>query len=109
MDESIPREAQAYYKRGVEARRLFRSHGLLEFARTQEIILRHLPAPPCTILDVVNAGRIVRTAIAYVTRVPPAASSSCQEPEFSRNRLLARPSASCHSIRRRTGSGYLFM
>ena len=52
MDESIPREAQAYYNRGVEAGRLFRSHGLLEFARTREIILRHLPPPPGTILDV---------------------------------------------------------
>src|SRR6266545_1202862 len=52
MGEPIPREAQAYYNRGVEAGRLFRSHGLIEFARTQEIILRHLPPPPCTILDV---------------------------------------------------------
>ena len=52
MDESIAREAQAYYNRGLEAGRLFRSHGLLEFARTQEIILRHLPPPPCTVIDV---------------------------------------------------------
>jgi hypothetical protein len=39
MGESIPREAEAYYNRGIEAGRLFRSHGLIEFARTQEIIL----------------------------------------------------------------------
>mgnify|MGYP003694160235 CR=1 FL=1 len=52
MGESIPREAEAYYNRGIEAGRLFRSHGLIEFARTQEIILRHLPSPPCTVLDV---------------------------------------------------------
>jgi SAM-dependent methyltransferase len=52
MGESIPREAEAYYNRGLEAGRLFRSHGLIEFARTQEIILRHLPSPPCTVLDV---------------------------------------------------------
>jgi SAM-dependent methyltransferase len=52
MDEPIPREAQAYYERGVEAGRLSSSHGLIELARTQEIILRHLPPPPCAVLDV---------------------------------------------------------
>ena len=52
MGESIPREAEAYYNRGIEAGRLFKSHGLIEFARTQEIILRHLSSPPCTVLDV---------------------------------------------------------
>src|SRR4030095_14282052 len=52
MGESIPREAEDYYNRGIEAGRLYRSHGLIEFARTQEIILRHLPSPPCTVLDV---------------------------------------------------------
>src|SRR4029450_7734588 len=55
MGESIPREAEAYYNRGIEAGRLFKSHGLIEFARTQEIILRHLPSPPSTAPSV--AGR----------------------------------------------------
>jgi ubiquinone/menaquinone biosynthesis C-methylase UbiE len=50
--EPLPREVQAYYARGGEGRRLFKSHGLIELARTQEIILRHLPPPPGTILDV---------------------------------------------------------
>jgi SAM-dependent methyltransferase len=49
---SIPSEIQAYYARGGEARRLFQSHGLIELARTQEIILRHLLPPPGAILDV---------------------------------------------------------
>jgi SAM-dependent methyltransferase len=52
MSEPIAREVQAYYARGGEARRLFRTHGLIELARTQEIILRHLPPPPATVLDV---------------------------------------------------------
>ena len=52
MGEPIAREVQAYYARGGEARRLFRTHGLIELARTQEIILRHLPPPPGAILDV---------------------------------------------------------
>jgi SAM-dependent methyltransferase len=48
----IPSEIQAYYARGGETRRLFQSHGQIELARTQEIILRHLPPPPGAILDV---------------------------------------------------------
>jgi len=48
----IPPEIQAYYARGGELRRLFQSHGQIELARTQEIVLRHLPPPPGTILDV---------------------------------------------------------
>ena len=52
MGESIPREAQDYYSRGIETGRLFRSHGRIELARTQEIILRHLPPPPGPVLDV---------------------------------------------------------
>ncbi len=50
--EPIPREVEVYYARGGEAWRLFKSHGQIELARTQEIILRHLPPPPGTILDV---------------------------------------------------------
>jgi SAM-dependent methyltransferase len=50
--ESMPREAQAYYAKGAEGGRLFRGHGTIELARTQEIILRHLPPPPRIVLDV---------------------------------------------------------
>ncbi|MCU0519934.1 MAG: hypothetical protein MUF84_04495 [Anaerolineae bacterium] len=39
----------AYYQRGSEAPRLLTGTGLLEFARTQEIVLRHLPEPPAVI------------------------------------------------------------
>ena len=52
MDEPLATEVQAYYARGGETRRLFKGHGLIELARTQEIILRHLPPPPGSILDV---------------------------------------------------------
>lgn len=50
--EPLSREVQAYYARGIEIGRLFRGHGTLELARTQEIILRHLPPPPGAVLDV---------------------------------------------------------
>jgi SAM-dependent methyltransferase len=48
----LPREVEAYYAKGIEVGRLFRGHGTIELARTQEIILRHLPPPPGTVLDV---------------------------------------------------------
>ena len=50
--EPMPPEAQAHYAQGAEAARLFRGHGRLELARTQEILLRHLPPPPGALLDV---------------------------------------------------------
>jgi len=43
----------AYYTRLPETERLTaRAGGALEFARTQELLLRHLPAAPATVLDV---------------------------------------------------------
>src|SRR5437867_9987016 len=52
MSEPIPREARAYYDKGREAERLFGGHGVIELARTQEIILRHLSPPPGAVLDI---------------------------------------------------------
>ena len=39
-----------------EAPRLSIGLGRLEFARTQEVIQRHLPPPPCDVLDVGGAA-----------------------------------------------------
>jgi len=50
--EPLPPEVRAYYARGGETQRLFKGHGQIELARTQEIILRHLPPPPGAVLDV---------------------------------------------------------
>jgi SAM-dependent methyltransferase len=42
-----------HYLRGEEADRLVTSgHGQLEFERTQEIVLRHLPPPPAVVADI---------------------------------------------------------
>ena len=41
-----------YYNRGREQNRLTQEAGKLELARTQEIILRYLPKPPSTVLDI---------------------------------------------------------
>lgn len=55
MDElppALPLEALAYYGRGREAVRLGEGHGVIELARTCEILDRWLPHPPATVLDV---------------------------------------------------------
>jgi ubiquinone/menaquinone biosynthesis C-methylase UbiE len=45
-------EVVAYYECGDEQDRLTASTGRLEWARTWELLQRHLPPPPATILDV---------------------------------------------------------
>jgi SAM-dependent methyltransferase len=41
-----------HYARGLELGRLAESSGQLEFERTKEIILRHLPPPPAVVADI---------------------------------------------------------
>lgn len=41
-----------HYDRGAELGRLAESFGRLEFERTKEIILRHLPPPPAVVADI---------------------------------------------------------
>ncbi len=45
-------EVAAYYGRGLERDRLASGQGALEFARTQALLERYLPAPPAVIADV---------------------------------------------------------
>jgi SAM-dependent methyltransferase len=45
-------ELVAHYDRGKERDRLAQGAGLLEFTRTTEIVLRHLPGPPAVIADI---------------------------------------------------------
>ena len=52
-------EARAHYEEDASERdRLTQGHGVLEFLRTQELLARHLPAPPAHILDVGGAAGI---------------------------------------------------
>jgi ubiquinone/menaquinone biosynthesis C-methylase UbiE len=51
-------EIRSYYEQGREASRLLTGHGLLEFTRTQEILRRHLPHPPASVLDVGGASGV---------------------------------------------------
>jgi SAM-dependent methyltransferase len=45
-------ELSRYYGKGLERDRLGQDRGLLEFARTTEIVLRHLPGPPALVADI---------------------------------------------------------
>jgi ubiquinone/menaquinone biosynthesis C-methylase UbiE len=53
MSEPIPQSIfTAHYAEGVEADRLQRGSGRIEFARTREIVSRYLPPPPAVIFDI---------------------------------------------------------
>lgn len=49
---SIASEILAYYERGAERERLSLGRGELERLRTQELLIRYLPSPPASVLDV---------------------------------------------------------
>src|SRR5690349_15322488 len=48
----LPPEIAGHYQAGVEQARLTRNSGRLEFARTCEVIERHVPSPPAVVYDV---------------------------------------------------------
>jgi SAM-dependent methyltransferase len=48
----MEREILAHYEAGIEAPRLARHAGVLERARTLDLLTRHLPPPPARLLDV---------------------------------------------------------
>jgi SAM-dependent methyltransferase len=53
MTEAELREhLRGYYDEGLEHDRLSQDRGLLEWARSTEIVLRHLPAPPAVAADI---------------------------------------------------------
>jgi SAM-dependent methyltransferase len=48
----LPDEVQRYYDAGLEGARLGAGAGVLELARTQDVLERHLSPPPSRVLDV---------------------------------------------------------
>ena len=50
--KSIDENVLAGYNTGIEKNRLHIDFGLIEFARTKEILMEHLPKPPATIYDI---------------------------------------------------------
>jgi ubiquinone/menaquinone biosynthesis C-methylase UbiE len=53
---TFPKEISRYYQEVAEEGRLAAGPSQLEFARTQEVVLRYLPPPPARILDVGGAA-----------------------------------------------------
>jgi len=45
-------DIQRFYQAGLEGGRLLEGSGLIELARTQDVLERYLPAPPARVLDV---------------------------------------------------------
>lgn len=52
MDGADDAAVREYYARDRERDRLTEARGILEFERTKEIILRHLPDPPAVVADI---------------------------------------------------------
>jgi SAM-dependent methyltransferase len=52
VEEPARAAMRAYYERGEERDRLAEPRGQLEFERTKEIVLRHLPPPPAVVADI---------------------------------------------------------
>jgi 2-polyprenyl-3-methyl-5-hydroxy-6-metoxy-1,4-benzoquinol methylase len=50
--EAVEDEIRAYYETGVERDRLSHGYSRIEFARTTELLSRHLPPAPARVLDV---------------------------------------------------------
>jgi SAM-dependent methyltransferase len=52
MDDAADPTLHAYYARGLERDRLAEARGMVEFERTKQVVLRHLPDPPSVVADV---------------------------------------------------------
>jgi ubiquinone/menaquinone biosynthesis C-methylase UbiE len=50
--EHLDEHVRAYYEGGVELGRLDQGYSRIEFARTKELLARHFPSPPASVLDV---------------------------------------------------------
>ena len=51
-DDPLRNDVRAYYEAVSERPRLFEGYGPLERVRTQEVLLRHLPAAPAAVADI---------------------------------------------------------
>lgn len=88
---------RSYYDRRPEETRLERGLSQLEAARTRQLIARHAPPPPATVLDVGGAAGAYAAWLAaagYVVHLVDPVPRLIEEAR-RRNATLARPMASC--------------
>lgn len=102
----------AYYARGLERDRLASGSGALEYARTQVLLQRFLPAPPAVVADVGGGpGRyaiwlaergygvhLVDPVPLHVEQARAAAGSRLASAEVGDARALALPDASADAV-----------
>jgi ubiquinone/menaquinone biosynthesis C-methylase UbiE len=96
MSRATEPEILAYYERFAEESRLRSGPGLLEFARTTELLGRTLPPPPARILDVGGAAGVYSTWLAergYEVHLVDASPRLVDEAR-KRNATLSTPIAS---------------
>jgi len=91
---NFPREITRYYVEVGEEGRLASGPSQLEYARTKEVVLRHLPPPPATILDVGGAAGAYALWLAerghqvhLIDAVPRLVEEARRRSEASANRL----------------------
>lgn len=112
----LPSEVMAYYQQGKEASRLRHGSSMLELARTQEILTRHLPPPPATVLDVgggpglyalwlARLGYDVHLLDPVPLHIEQAQQASAEQPDMriasckiGDARHLPRPDSSTHAV-----------
>src|SRR5438045_1284060 len=90
---ALPGEAMLHYTEVFdESQRLVRGTGRLELARSQELLLRYLPPPPATVLDVgggagiyslwlARAGYQVYLIDAVPSHIEQAQQASAKQPD----------------------------
>lgn len=90
----FPQEITRYYHEVAEEGRLVAGTGQLEFVRTKEVVLRYLPPPPATILDVGGASGAYALWLAerghqvhLIDRAPRLVEEAQRRSEASPNRI----------------------
>ena len=92
--QELPKEITRYYQETAEERRLAVGPAQLEFDRTKEVVLRYLPPPPATVLDVGGAAGSYALWLAergyqvhLIDAVPRLVEEAQCRSEASRNRI----------------------
>src|SRR5262245_36729226 len=90
----VPEEVLRHYREVAEEDRLVAGPGLLEFTRTQEVLLPFLPRPPATALDVGGAAGVYAFWLVGLGYRVHLVDASPRNVDVARRRGAALPGAS---------------